>query len=114
VSEYIRNFLVGEPSPGIENENEYYKKLIPEITLDEVNAIAKNLNNNSNKFIGLTGPDPSADKVLPTGEELLTKADAVEKMTISPYEEKVMATSLLTNMPKKGKIISTRKDAYLG
>ena len=114
VSEYIRNFLVQEPSPGIENENEYYKKLIPEITLDEVNAVAKNLNNNSNKFIGLTGPDPSADKTLPTGEELLAKADAVEKMTINPYEEKVMATSLLTNMPKKGKIVSTRKDAYLG
>ncbi|MEP6594777.1 MAG: insulinase family protein, partial [Ginsengibacter sp.] len=114
VGEYIRNFLVQEPSPGIEKENEYYKKLIPEITLEEVNAIAKNLNKNSNKFIALTGPDPAADKTLPSGKELLAKADAVEKMNISPYEEKVMAASLLTALPKPGKIISSKKNAYLG
>jgi zinc protease len=114
VSEYIRNFLVQEPSPGIEKEYEYYQKLIPEITLDEVNALAKSLNRNSNKFIALTGPEPGTEKTLPTGEELLAKAGAVEKMTINPYEEKVMATSLLANSPKPGKIISSKKNAYLG
>ena len=114
VGEYIRNFLVQEPTPGIEKEYEYYKELIPSITLDEVNALAKSLNNSSNKFIALTGPDPAAGKILPTGDELLTKADAVEKTGIKPYEEKVLAISLLTNLPKSGKIISTKKNAYLG
>ena len=107
-------FWCRNPSPGIEKENEYYQKLVPEITLDEVNAVAKNLNKNSNKFIALTGPDPAPGKTLPTGEELLAKADAVEKMNITPYEEKVMATSLLTDLPKSGKIISTKKNDYLG
>jgi zinc protease len=114
VREYIRNFLVREPSPGIEKEYEYYQQLIPQITLDEVNAVAKSLNKNNNRFIALTGPDPSAGKALPTVEELLAKADAVEKMNITPYEEKATATSLLAMLPKSGKIISSKKNVYLG
>lgn len=114
VSEYIRNFLEHEPSPGIEKENEYYQKLIPEITLDEVNAVAKKLSGGNNKFIALTGPLPGAGKTLPTGDDLLAKADAVEKMNITPYTEKVMSTSLLKELPKSGKIISTKKNDYLG
>lgn len=112
--EYIRNFLVQEPSPGIEKENEYYQKLVPGITLDEVNGVVKHIDKDSKKFIALTGPEPAPGKKLPTGEELLAKEDAVKKMTIDIYEEKTIATSLLTRLPKGGKIVSTGKNDYLG
>jgi len=39
--EYISYFLKKEPSPGIEKEYEYVKTLLPGITLEEVNAVAK-------------------------------------------------------------------------
>src|SRR5690554_1864445 len=39
--EYKRNFLMTEePIPGIENEYEYFKAFLPEITLEEVNRLA--------------------------------------------------------------------------
>ncbi|MEO7801366.1 MAG: pitrilysin family protein, partial [Ginsengibacter sp.] len=114
ISEYIRNFLVKEPIPGIETEYDYYKAFVPSITLDEVNAIGKSLVNNNNKFVALTGPEPSAGKNLPTGEELLAKADDVEKTDTKPYEEKALASSLMASTPKAGKIVSSTKNTYLG
>ncbi len=111
--EYIRNFLTQEPIPGIEKEYQYYQKLIPQISLNDVNAVANVLKQNSNKLIALTGPENSKQK-LPTGEELLAKVDEVEKGGVNQYEEKALGSSLLTTMPKTGKIISTKKNPYLG
>ncbi|MEO5781653.1 MAG: insulinase family protein, partial [Ginsengibacter sp.] len=109
--EYIRNFLTQEPIPGIEKEHEYYQKLLPQILLSDVNAVADILKQNSNKLITLTGPE--AKQTLPTGDELLAKVNEVEKSIINPYEEKVLTTSLLTTIPKAGKIISTTKNNLL-
>ena len=110
--EYIRNFLTQEPIPGIEKEYEYYQKLLPQITLNDVNAVANILKQNTNKLIALTGPDTK--QTLPTGDELLAKLTEVEKADTKAYEEKALASSLLTTMPKAGKIISTKKNNYLG
>jgi zinc protease len=110
--EYIRNFLTQEPIPGIEKEHEYYKKLLPQISLSDVNAFADILKQNSNKLITLTGPEPK--QTLPTGDALLSKVNEVENGVINPYEEKVLATSLLTTIPKAGKIISTTNNNLLG
>ncbi|HUS03784.1 MAG TPA: insulinase family protein [Chitinophagaceae bacterium] len=112
--EYIRNFLTEEPIPGIEKEYEYYQKLIPQITLNDVNAVANVLKQNSNKLIALTGPEPGSKDKLPTGDQLLAKVDEVEKMSVTAYEEKTLGSSLLTTLPKAGKIIATRKNSYLG
>jgi zinc protease len=113
-SEYVRNFLTQEPTPGIEKENSYYKELLPQISIQDVNNIGKKLQQNSNQFIALTGPEPSAGKELPTTDDLLAVAASVEKMDIKPYEEKVISSSLMATVPKPGKIISTKKNAVLG
>ena len=113
-SEYLRNFLTQEPTPGIEKENSYYKELLPQISIEDVNNIGKKLQQNSNQFIALTGPEPSAGKELPSSDDLLAVVASVEKMDIKPYEEKVISSSLMTTVPKPGKIISTKKNAVLG
>jgi zinc protease len=113
-SEYIRNFLTQEPIPGIANEEKYYKELLPQITLDDVNAIAKKLSENTNEFIALTGPQPASGKALPTDAQILAVKAEVSKMDIKPYEEKAVATTLLTKIPVPGKITSTKQNAVLG
>ena len=113
-SEYVRNFLTQEPTPGIEKENSYYKELLPQISIEDVNNIGKKLQQNSNQFIALTGPEPAAGKELPSSDDLLAVVASVEKMDIKPYEEKVISSSLMTTVPKPGKIISTKKNAVLG
>lgn len=111
--EYVRNFLSQEPIPGMAKEYEYFKTFLPTITLQEVNEVALLLKQNPNKLITLTGPDQK-EKALPTADELLAKVAEAEKMEVKVYEEKVLASSLLSTMPKAGKIISSKKNAYLG
>ncbi len=112
--EYIRNFLTQEPIPGIANEDKYYKELLPQITLEDVNAIGVKLNQNANEFIALTGPDPAEGKALPTDAEILAVKNEMSKTDIKPYVEKVISTSLLTRIPVAGKIISTKRNDLLG
>jgi zinc protease len=112
--EYIRNFLTKEPIPGIANEEKYYKELLPQIMVEDVNAITPKLSQNSNEFIALTGPEPSAGKTLPTAGEILAARDDVSKLDIKPYEEKAVSTSLLNKIPDAGKITSTKNNSVLG
>lgn len=115
VEEYIRNFLNNEPIPGIEAEYNYHKELLPTITLADVNNIGKGLNDNANFIIATTGPEATEGVVLPTQEELLKiVTSASSDKDIKPYEEKAIATKLLTKEPKAGKIVSSVKNLKLG
>lgn len=114
VEEYIDNFLSHDAIPGVANEEKYYKELLPQIILEDVNSIVAKLNQNANEFIALTGPQPAAGKTLPTDAEILAVKNEVSKMDIKPYLEKAISTSLLTKIPVAGKIISTQKNALLG
>ena len=114
VSEYIQNFLTKEPIPGIENEYKYYKELLPQITIEDVNAITQRLQQNPKQFIALLGPEPAAGNKLPATDDLLAVAYSAEKMDVKPYEEKAIASSLMTTLPKPGKIISSKKNTELG
>ena len=106
--EYIRNFLKHEPIPGVEAENDYNKKLLPEITLKDVNDVASFMNENGNKFIAFTGPEPAAGKsAFPNDVDLLTYANSLDPSAIKPYEEKAVSAELLTKSPLPGKIVST-------
>lgn len=114
VEDYIQNFLSKDPIPGIKNEEKYYKELLPQINLADVNAVIKQIDVNSKKFIALTGPIPPAGKSLPTAAQLLEVGPDVAKMDIKPYEEKAISTTLLTKEPVAGKVTDTKKDAVLG
>ncbi len=114
VEEYINHFTQQEPSPGIEKEFSYVKDILPGITIEEVNAVANKFKSETNRFVYVTGPDPKQDQMLPQGKDLLAVIAAKEKSDVKPYEEKAVATALLTDMPKPGKIISKTKNTVLG
>jgi zinc protease len=114
ISEYVRNFLEKEVIPGIENEYKYSKEILPQITLGEVNALNDLLKNNPNKFIALTGPEPTDKAKLPSGEDLLAVVATVEKADVKAYEEKAVASSLMKTAPASGKVVSSTKNAKLG
>lgn len=112
VGEYLRYFLEGEPSPGIDKEYEYIKAMLPTITIEEVNAVGNSFKNAAAKFAYVTGPD-AGDVKLPTEQSLIAALDK-SKSEIKKYEEKVISTALLTTQPKPGKIVSKKTDAVLG
>lgn len=114
VEEYINHFTSLEPSPGIENEFNYVKNILPGVTIDEVNAVADRIKNQKNRFVYVTGPDPKQGVVLPQGKDLLALIEAKEKADIAKYEEKVVSSTLLAKLPTAGKIVSKAKNSVLG
>jgi zinc protease len=113
--EYLRNFLNDEPIPGIENEFAYYKKFLEGITLEEVNqyAIRTIPASTEKKLVLLQGPT-KAEFPMPTNEELLAAVTKAEQLPVSPFEEKVLATALMTTIPAAGKIASEKNVPEVG
>jgi len=114
-SEYIRNFLEDEPIPGIANEYQYYQRFLADISLEEVNGYAAKTipAPDEPKLVILTGPE-KADFPLPEGEALLRMTRDAYQQEITPYEEKAIASSLMAEKPKAGKITLEKKNEKLG
>ena len=113
VEEYVRNFLQKEPIPGIEKEYEYYQQFLPNIKLEEVNALTTPLKQNQKLFVSLQGPSTS-EFTLPNNAQLLARAEQALKSNVNPYEEKTVASELLKDKPKPGSIVSEKKNDLLG
>ncbi len=109
IEEFIELFLTGTAAPGIENEYNYVKTMLPAISLQDVNAVADKLKGERKKFISITGPENAAVK-LPTEEELIAAIAKAEKQTVTAYEEKAVSKNLLTKIPVPGKIVSKTKN----
>ncbi|HXA46003.1 MAG TPA: insulinase family protein [Burkholderiaceae bacterium] len=113
-SEYIRNFLVQESVPGIENEYRFVNELVPGISLDEVNAYARRETpSDTKKLVAYLGSSKESE-VIPTRTELLALVDAAEKAPIQAKEEKKLATSLMAQPPKAGGIVAETQNKELG
>ena len=113
VEEYIRAFLDKEPFPGIENENGYYKGMMPTIKLSEVNAEVKSWMTNPNTFTLVTAPDKEGVK-LPTNAELLAMTKKGFEQDVKPTVEIVVAGSLMDAKPIPGKIVSQQREEGFG
>ncbi len=112
-AEYIRNFLVDEPVPGIEYEFELYKKFLPGISLAEVNAVAMELASPENRVVAVSAPDK--DTSTPPGErELKNVFREVEQMHIAAYEDKVPDVPLVEQAPQAGQVVAEKRIAELG
>ncbi len=111
--EYIRNFLDKEAIPGIEKEYTYQKTLLPGISLDEVNGITAMLIKNEHLFVSIQGPSKS-NNPLPTKEALLALTEKSLHASVTAYEEKVIAATLLKKQPVAGKITKESSNETLG
>ena len=114
VEEYIRNFLVDEPIPGIEWEYDFVKQYLASVTLPEVNQLAAQWISNKNMVVTLNAPDKEGIKI-PSAEEVKAVLSSVETAAISPYKEKILAKNLMdASQLKGGKILRTKTDEEVG
>lgn len=107
VGEYVRNFLENEPIPGIEREYEYYKQLMPGITVEELNKTVKSWMSNMNTFALITGPQGGK---LPTDAELLAMTQKGLMQKVAAMEERKVAENILDKKPTPGKVTAQQTD----
>lgn len=107
--EYQRNFSdTKEPFPGIENEYNYFKAFVPDIKLEEVNALAKKWITKDNRVVIITAPQLPNVKV-PTEAEVRQYLAEAEKQPVEPYKDEVVDKPLIPVEPQPGTITKIRK-----
>lgn len=114
VEEYVRNFLTGEAIPGIEKEFALVTEFLPGIGLDELNAAAKKITADTSRLVYVTGPETNAAGKLPAPADLLAAISAKEKTAIGPYQENLVAASLVKEVPRAGKVVKRSEDKLMG
>lgn len=112
VNEYVQSFTDNEPIPGIENEYQLVKQLIPAITPDIINQFVAKIISDKNVVITVTGPEKKG-LVYPTEAELLNVFNQVENESITPYKEEVIERPLIEKLPTKGKIANEEINSKL-
>jgi zinc protease len=112
INEYIRNFTVNEPVPGIEHEYALHQRFLPEITLDEINAHVKGWFPESNRAVVVNAAEKSTVKV-PDEAQLATVIKTAFSRDITPYVDTVGTATLMESAPAPGKVVkTTTKDPY--
>jgi zinc protease len=114
IQEYLRNYLQGEPYPGIEYESDLYKKYVPGITLDEVNALSAKRMNGGSRVIAVSYQIKDSTTASPKESDLRAFIETASKNNLAAYNDKVSDKPLLAQKPKPGKITSEKTTADLG
>ena len=105
-AEYSRNYLTTEPIPGIVYESRLYERFLPEITLDEINALAKEWSPDRNRVVMVSAPERPGVTV-PTEAALAAVMSGVENRELTAYEDVVSDQPLLASPPEPGRVVST-------
>jgi len=112
--EYVANYLHHDPIPGAKRELNYAKKYLEEITLEDVNALAKQWITTDNFVAVVMAPEKEGVKV-PTEAQVLAIINDKSLANVEPYvdtykEQEIVEKESLT----AGKIVSTRELPEVG
>jgi zinc protease len=107
-AEYINYFLTAEPTPGIAWEYETAKRVLPTVTLEDVNSLGRAWITEVNRVVAVSAPTgPSA--AVPTAGELLNTFRKVDGETVAAWTESVSDAPLVATPPARGRVVTESK-----
>ena len=112
-AEYIRNFLNNESIPGIEYEYPLARRLVPGITLPEVNRLAGEWLNQRNRVIAVNAPEKTGVTV-PDAKQLLAVFDSASRRDLVAYSDGNSSRRLVSRAPKAATILATSRVPEVG
>jgi zinc protease len=111
--DYVNSFLNKEVPTGIEFDYQFAKSVIPTITLEEINALAKNTTSDDNRAIIITGL--AKDGVTyPTEKEILQLLDDAKTTKVTPYAETVTSEPLVKDLTTTVSVTDEKADNKFG
>jgi zinc protease len=113
VGAYVDHFLTGGAIPGIAFEYEAAKRLLPGITLAEVNALARDRAGEANRVVSVAMPEKDGLRV-PTEAEVRAVFARVATADVAAWTESVAEGALVRAAPAKGRVVSERTNATYG
>lgn len=113
-AEYLRNFLEQETIPGIDNELQYVRTLLPTIALADVNGYARAvIPEQAAKLVAYSGSS-EADSPIPDPAALLRQLAQAERQVVPAPQAQASTGTLMPQLPAGGRIVSERQNAALG
>lgn len=106
------NFLEQETMTGIEWGYLSIQKMLPTIKLSEVNGYIKEFLKDDNRVVVITAPQKEGLKKV-TEQEVLD-ALKLNPKDLKPYEDKIVAKSLLRTNPKEGTVVKKEINEKIG
>lgn len=111
VNQYVRNFIDNEPIPGIENEYAIMNQIVPNIPVDAINQVMKQLITEKNVVLSVFCPEKEGMKY-PTEAELKAVLDKVKAEKLTAYVDKVSDEPLMKDKPQAGKVVKTEQGMF--
>ncbi|MDD7888091.1 pitrilysin family protein [Flavivirga sp. 57AJ16] len=106
VEQYTDHFTDNDPIPGEEFIYSYYKNILPNMTVDEVNKISKEWVKDNNIAIVINAIDKEGLK-LPTEKEVLKIVSESKIKEVDFYKDTLSSAELMNKKPGPGKITNT-------
>src|SRR5262245_38303189 len=104
--EYTRNFLQREALPTIWQELAFHRRFLPEITLNEMNALAADWFPEGNRLVMALTPDV-AGRVPPSESQLAAAVETASARAVTAYVDDGAGRALMESPPGKGRIVKT-------
>ena len=111
VREYVRHFIDNEPIPGIENEYAIMNQLVPNIPVEAINQLVKQIIGEKNIVVSVFCPDKEGMKY-PTDAELKAVIDKVKAAKLEAYVDKVSNEPLMKELPAGGKVVKSEAGPF--
>jgi zinc protease len=112
-NDYVSNFLTEDPIPGARKAYKYVKNLLPEIKLEDINALAKEFVTDDNMALVVMAPDKPGVEV-PTEADILKIIKNSKSTDLQPYVDKFKEEALVTDSLKGSAVVSKTVNADLG
>lgn len=113
VQEYTRNFLVGEPAPGIEMEYDLSRTYLTSAKLEEINALCPAIISDSNRDMIIMAPQKDS-ALLPVQATVNGWFNTVAKTKLTPYADQFTNAPLVPDKLTGGKFQTETKIENLG
>ena len=110
--ECIRHFEDGEPMPGTQWEYDFIQAVLPMLSLETVNNVAKALIH-ANPTVAISGPEKEGVNI-PAEDVILASLAAQSELAIEAPAEEVFDSELVKKAPRKGSIKSVNRNDDLG
>ena len=104
--ECIRHFEDGESMPGPQWEYEFVQAVLPMVSLETVNNVAKALVH-ANPTVAISGPQKEGINI-PSEETIMTSLAGLSELAIDAPAEEAFDSELVKKLPRSGKIKSSR------
>ncbi len=110
---YVRDYLWSAPSLAIGDEMALTERMLPAITLEDVNALAGRLMESPNRIVLASGPDKDG-VYMPEEAEILARLARMGELELAAWDDDLESAPLLAALPPPGFIVGEDRIEELG